>query len=303
MDRKKRGIVLGGGGAKGSFQVGALQYIHELEQQDEHPYETVLCAGTSVGALNSALFCLNEIDLMKSIWRSVSDSNSFYPNWKLGKTKGILFENSIYSNSWLIDAIDNCFNSFDEKKDFKTIRDSRKIKNMIVVSTDLLTGQINSQFIDTNLFLDLGWRSFVKNQILASASLHPIFPPVKVNGMMLVDGGLREPIPVKELIEYESKLDQIIIIPAGVTTISNTKKNDLNFIETIARSVDIMLDSVTRENITRGKKKYWDEDNKFILLEPDSNLIETLDTDNEKIKRYIQHGYYIADCNQEILCR
>lgn len=44
------GLVLTGGGAKGAYQVGALQYIAELGLEPQ------IIAGTSIGALNGADF-------------------------------------------------------------------------------------------------------------------------------------------------------------------------------------------------------------------------------------------------------
>ena len=46
--KKKIGFALSGGGAKGSFEVGALQYLYEIKEVNPN-----LTVGTSVGAINS----------------------------------------------------------------------------------------------------------------------------------------------------------------------------------------------------------------------------------------------------------
>lgn len=59
-----RGIALEGGGAKGSFHVGAIKALKELGIT----YEVV--AGTSIGAVNGAFIALDQIDQLEQIWLS-----------------------------------------------------------------------------------------------------------------------------------------------------------------------------------------------------------------------------------------
>ena len=50
-DRPKVGLVLGGGGARGFVQVGALKAFRECGMDFD------LCVGTSVGSIVGALYC------------------------------------------------------------------------------------------------------------------------------------------------------------------------------------------------------------------------------------------------------
>jgi len=56
-------LVLTGGGGKGSYQAGALQAILESET-----LKITGIAGTSVGALNAALFAAGDADSLKKLW-------------------------------------------------------------------------------------------------------------------------------------------------------------------------------------------------------------------------------------------
>jgi predicted patatin/cPLA2 family phospholipase len=67
----RRGLVLAGGGAKGAWQFGVLQALHEAEIT----FDAV--SGTSVGALNGAIWCANLMDVGDRMWSSMSLSRVF----------------------------------------------------------------------------------------------------------------------------------------------------------------------------------------------------------------------------------
>ena len=54
---KEYGLVLEGGGAKGAYQIGAWKALKEAGVKIN------AVAGTSVGALNGALICMDELEL------------------------------------------------------------------------------------------------------------------------------------------------------------------------------------------------------------------------------------------------
>lgn len=65
---KKYGIVLEGGGAKGAYQIGAWKALREAGVKIRG------IAGTSVGALNGALMCMDELEKAEEIWGSLTYS-------------------------------------------------------------------------------------------------------------------------------------------------------------------------------------------------------------------------------------
>ena len=62
----KRAVVLGGGGARGPYQIGVWKALRELSI-DYH-----IVTGTSVGALNGALMVQGDYDLAVEMWESLS---------------------------------------------------------------------------------------------------------------------------------------------------------------------------------------------------------------------------------------
>lgn len=65
---REYGIVLEGGGAKGAYQVGAWRALREAGIKIRG------AAGTSVGALNGALICMDDFQKAEHIWENISYS-------------------------------------------------------------------------------------------------------------------------------------------------------------------------------------------------------------------------------------
>ena len=69
IDRTKEyGLVLEGGGAKGAYQIGAWKALREAGILIKG------VAGSSVGALNGALICMDDLDTAEYIWENISYS-------------------------------------------------------------------------------------------------------------------------------------------------------------------------------------------------------------------------------------
>ena len=65
---REYGIVLEGGGARGAYQIGAWKALKEAGVKIKG------IAGTSVGALNGALMCMDDYENAESVWKDISYS-------------------------------------------------------------------------------------------------------------------------------------------------------------------------------------------------------------------------------------
>lgn len=68
---KEYGIVLEGGGARGAYQVGVWRALREAGVKIKG------VAGTSVGALNGALICMDDLEKAEEIWANMTYSTVF----------------------------------------------------------------------------------------------------------------------------------------------------------------------------------------------------------------------------------
>ena len=66
-----RGLVLEGGGAKGSFHIGVLKALFE----SGYTFDGV--AGTSIGAINGAIVAQGDFDKLYDLWYSATPSLLF----------------------------------------------------------------------------------------------------------------------------------------------------------------------------------------------------------------------------------
>ena len=69
------GLVFAGGGGKGAYEMGVWKYIHKIGLE---PYVKVV-SGTSVGALNAALFVGSSYEVAEELWIGINQKKILTP--------------------------------------------------------------------------------------------------------------------------------------------------------------------------------------------------------------------------------
>lgn len=256
---KKMGIALGGGGARGSYQIGVLKEFEKaglLEGVKE-------ISGTSVGSLNASVLAMEDLDLGEKIWLSMDDD-------KLFKNEETIFRVFMKDGFKIIQ--NGYYKSEKFKKLLKENIDIQKVKEKNVFVTTSLLGEdeaslwklmtmnIRGGFNKGSLtrYNELKKTSdedFIKT-LLASCSIPLFFKPIKIKGKTYYDGGIFDPTPCKPLIE------------AGCT--------------------DIILIDLYRIRMRRMACK--EKNTKFYKLRPSKNLGWILNFSNKKIKERYELG-------------
>ncbi len=202
---KEYGIVLEGGGAKGAYQVGAWAALLEAGIKIKG------IAGTSVGALNGALMCMDDLREAEKLWDNISWSqvmdidDTLIEQWKardfsslslhelLAKRKRILKDRGldITPLKQLIERTIDEDKIFQSDKEFfvSTISLSDR-KPLIVNMKEVAEGEM-------------------KDMLLASAYL-PGFKRERLGGKLYADGGGANNVPVDVLADRGYK--DIIVI-------------------------------------------------------------------------------------------
>ena len=99
----KTAYVLSGGGAKGAFQVGAMEYLHKKGLRPD------LIVGTSVGALNAAGYSYGGMRGLLNLWDGIKGNKSIIKlNWWR-----LLWATGIYTTKPLRKLLDIVFKSLD----------------------------------------------------------------------------------------------------------------------------------------------------------------------------------------------
>lgn len=188
------GIALGGGGAKGSYEIGVWQALKELEI----PVTAVV--GTSVGALNGAIIVQNEFDTAYNFWTGITAE------------KVINLENEVFENYNMLSIVKKAIRckGLDVtplKRMLKDVIDERKIRKS-PVDLGLVTFSLGN-FKPVRIFKDDVPHGRLVDYLLAS-SCFPAFKPYRIGNEIFIDGGVYDNIPFSMLIEKGIK--NIIIV-------------------------------------------------------------------------------------------
>lgn len=187
--KNKYALVLGGGGAKGSYQIGVWKALKSLNIK----LDAVI--GTSVGALNGAMIAMNDYQQALDIWQSMELKNI------ISIPESFVEENINLLKKDNITEIKNLYNSFISKGGADTTPLKNAINNFLSeekirkrnIDLGLVTYDI-SNFKPIELFLENIPNGKLATYLLGSATL-PGFQITQISGKKLVDGGLYDNIP------------------------------------------------------------------------------------------------------------
>ncbi|RME46835.1 MAG: patatin-like phospholipase family protein, partial [Chloroflexi bacterium] len=173
-------IVLSGGGTRGALQAGALKALFE------HGIQPDILVGSSAGAMNAAFIATDPsvagADNLANIWRRAADADLFPGNILTQALRFLLGKESLYPNENLRRYVeDNTPPGFQRFGDITAVR-------LLVTAGDLVTGTLFLFGEDPDALLIDG--------VMASAALPGIYPPIRLDGLTLVDGGVVANVPI-----------------------------------------------------------------------------------------------------------
>jgi len=269
----KTAYVLSGGGAKGAFQVGAMQRLDDLGIKPD------LIVGTSVGALNAAGYAYQGMAGLSKLWDNIKGNKSIIKlNWWR-----LLWAKGIYNTKPLKKLLD------------KVITGIPNTRAMVTV-VDLATGKLSY----TSNTDSINPRDF-KESVLASASMPFSMDPVKNS---FVDGGVREVAPLKRAIKEGCEKIYVILtnpFESNPDYYDPISKKFLGFLHHGIRAIDLMQSEIWSNDLQCAKfvnenlKMYPGKKNiEIIVIAPPKVLIDTLEFDPRKIKLARSQGFRVA---------
>lgn len=208
---KEYGVALEGGGAKGAYQIGAWKALREAGVKIRG------VAGTSVGALNGALICMDDLEKAERLWSDISYSKVMdVDDGQMAK----LFDKSETTPEFLREALRDTFHILGEGG-----MDITPLRRLIEENVDEeLIRQSPMEFYSCTFSvtdrkeLDVDMKTVpegqMKDMLLASAYL-PVFKNEKLHGKTYVDGGVTNVLPVDTLLDRGYK-DLILIRIFGI---------------------------------------------------------------------------------------
>lgn len=180
--KKKLAIVLGGGGARGAMQVGALRALFEAGIKPD------LLVGTSIGAINAtglAVWGVNQAGLEKleHAYQLMEDSRLMDPR--------------LLQFAW---------NAVSKRQDYRSHHSAQEILTAAGITPEIRFGQIqNVRLAVVAANLDAGEPTIygldpehsVLEGVMASFTIPPWFAPIEKEGQYIIDGGALSNLPIQ----------------------------------------------------------------------------------------------------------
>lgn len=184
------GLALGGGGGRGSYEIGVWKGLRELG------WEPDIITGTSVGSLNGALMVQNDFEAGLDLWLNIEtdkvieleNDNSADDALNLLATaetylKSITTQEKGLSTAPLKVMLDNYV---DEDK----IRAAKTRFGLITVLWE------PPKLTPKELYIEDIKKGYLTDYLLASSSLYPALQAHIIDGKAYVDGGYYDNIPI-----------------------------------------------------------------------------------------------------------
>ena len=228
---KEYGLVLEGGGAKGAYQIGAWKALREAGVKLRG------IAGTSVGALNGALICMDDLEKAQYLWENISYS-------KIISVEDDVMEQIIQHRKINREVLRDMMEYLAKGGlDVSPLReliadsiDEERLKNSPI---DLYVLTFS---VDEMRELDIDMKEtepeLIKDYLLASAYLFPLFKNEKLHGKTYIDGGALNNVPLSSLVDrgYE---DIIVVRIFGIGREKKVRIPEGTNVYTVAPSVSL----------------------------------------------------------------
>ena len=256
---KKLGIARGAGGARGVAHVGFLRALEEAGIRADY------VTGCSMGAIVGACYCAGvPMEQLHDVALSLKLSRIAAFNVNPIRSSGLMRLNKAHK---LLEDILGGDKQFSELQ-----------TPFSCVATDLISGKT----------VELKEGS-VSDAALASGPVPGAVSSAEMNGMFLVDGGVLERVPVRELKKMGAEVIVAVDVLGDLVAIS--QERPANLIETFLRYIDVID---TRVTSSKRKSRMRSID---LWLEP-----ELGEMDQYKVKQLdyaYEKGYELGKANVE----
>ena len=212
---KKIGLVLAGGGGKGSYQIGVWKALKEFEVDKS----ISAIAATSIGVLNSILILEDDLQKAEQIWKDISPSQilTLHKSVDIMKNLVSLIKSiSPLSEEKISDSLklglfsrEGLLNILHNNIDLSIVNKS----TIPCYATCFNTSNNKAEYFLMNNYST----EEIHSILLATSAIPRLFQAVKIGSDLYYDGFLADNLPVKPL--YDSGCDLIFVVHLGRTDV------------------------------------------------------------------------------------
>lgn len=206
----KLGLVLGGGGGRGAYQIGVWQALEELEIAKH----IKVISGTSIGALNAMLFMQGDLSKAKKAWVSLHQDEILPIDKKdiILQSKMRIFNTAARINKILDLKPDLLYEGeFSSEGLVRVINQYLDIEQALSSGIPCYCTGADLVLKDKKYFKIADYpNETIKKILLASSAIPGIYDAVDINGRLYLDGGLQDNVPITPV--YKENCDIIIVV-------------------------------------------------------------------------------------------
>lgn len=263
------GLILEGGGLRGVFSSGILDYM--MENNIVFPY----VIGVSMGALNGASY------VSKQIGRSLRVPITFMDDRRYLSLKNFITEGSYFGMNFIFDKIVNELDPFD----FESFENSTQ--KFIAVAANCSKG--TAEYFDK----DTVDRKKMLQALMASSSLPYISKMIEIDDNFYLDGGIIDSIPIKKAFSDNIKKPVVILTrPIGY----RKKDSGIALSKIVYRKYPKLLEMIKNKATIYNKQleliENLEKENKVFVIRPAKAIqVSRTEKDKEKLKNAYNYGY------------
>ena len=271
--KKEAALVLEGGGTRGVFTAGVLDYL--MEKEVKFPY----VIGVSAGACNAIDYVSKQIGRTKDC-TIIQDKNKRFIGTKDALKKGYLFD------------MDRLFDEYPNRLfpfDFDTYFAS-DIQCEVVV-TNCLTGEAMylSEKQDRERLLTI---------CRASSSIPLISPVVDVDGIPCVDGGVADSVPLIHSMKLGHQKNVVVLTRNKGYRKKAPGKSRLLYTAALKKYPNLLnalLNRYLNYNRVMELIEKWEEEGHIFVIRPEVEPVSRTEQNVEKLTEFYDHGYQLME--------
>lgn len=211
-----RALVLAGGGAKGSYQIGVWRALEEL---DWHPS---IITGASVGTLNGCMFAIGKAREAEALWRSLEIHDVLdVPVTRTPEELNSFFLDVIRSGGLNVEPL---------AERIDALIDEEAVRRSPIHFGLVMTEMSNLRSIQCPIESIPQGR--LKDYLLASSACFPALRPREIDGVKYIDGGWRDNMPL----QLAARMGATELLGVDIDGIGFVRQNNTGLPTRIVRS-------------------------------------------------------------------
>lgn len=266
------GLVLEGGGLRGVFTAGVLDFL--MEKNLYFPY----VVGVSAGACNSINYVSKQIGRTKKCMIPKNSKEIYFGLKQFKTSKKLLDLDKVF--------FDYSYNTY--PFDFNSYFNSNIINEIVV--TNCLTGKAEYLIEKSN-------KERLLNIGKASSSIPAITPMVYVDKIPYLDGGLAVSLPIDRAIKQGFKKNIVILTQRKDTSGNMTKLENIFYSKYLRKYPNLVKTMNNRHKVYLkdfNLLEQLEKEKKIFIIQPENISINRLEGNTSKLLSFYNHGYNIA---------